>query len=273
MKTKMKLLRYICLAFLISFLALPLHSLAASDKVTSDVSITIGDAKGAAGEVVDVPVKINEAKKDIAAYGIEINYDNELLEVVGITPGYGSVADATCSSEKEGCFWSNSSNADGFLRAAWADPSGGDHPIKQATNLFTVKVKIKKTDFIGEKTLTVSSHDAEALSFTDPSGKPLTVDEEDGKLNIVESDKSPSTDVPGGDKETDTNTDSKTDSGTDTKTKTNTNTGTHTGSGLLPKTGDDSYIDTYLNIGIAVIVTLLVIMWIYKKRQKTEKTN
>jgi len=234
------------LIFFITLLGLPISSFAEAGKVEYDTTVTIGTVTGSVGQVVDVPVAISQPKGDIAAYGIEINFDPEHLKMVGMKSGYGSIAD-TCADEAEGCFWSNYDNEKGFLRAAWADPTAGDSPINKGVTLFTIQVEIKDTDFIGDKNLEVSMDNLENLSFTDPAGQTLSVGVETGKFSIVEPEKPVVSDEQGASTEKDSN------------------------GGTLPKTGDDSYIDTYLNIGIAVIAAILVGMWTYKRRQKIEK--
>lgn len=42
--------------------------------------------------------------------------------------------------------------------------------------------------------------------------------------------------------------------------------------GKLPRTGDDSYIDTFLNIGIAVLAAAFVSMWLVYKRRKGQES-
>ncbi|MFS0774850.1 cohesin domain-containing protein [Neobacillus sp. 3P2-tot-E-2] len=238
MKITSKTIRLTSLFFFILSLTLPTLTFADG----FDTTISIGNVQGTVGEVVEVPVKISQPKKEIAAYGIEINFDKDSLKVVGIQSGYGSTAD-TCSDKAEGCFWSNYDNTAGFLRAAWADPTAGDSPINKETKLFTIQVEVIHPDYVGEKKLTVRVKDPEALSFTDASNHALSVGVEDGAFTIVEPTKEAAPE--------------KVDK---TPVK-------ETNTGALPKTGDDSIIDTYLNIGIAVLAAVLLSMWIYKKRQ------
>jgi LPXTG-motif cell wall-anchored protein len=186
MKINFKYMRLASLIFFITLLALPFQSYAAEEKAAYDALISVDSAKGSVGEVMDIPVKITQPKKDIAAYGIEINFDQNHLKVVGVKSGYGSIT-TTCAEETAGCFWSNYDNEKGFLRAAWADPTAGDHPINTALTLFTVQVEIKDTDFTGDERLAVQLGDLEKLSFTDPKNQALSVGVEvdTGKLSIV----------------------------------------------------------------------------------------
>lgn len=250
MKINSKTIRLTSLFLFILFLALPTLSFADG----FDTTISIGKVQGTVGEVVEVPVKISQPKKEIAAYGIEVNFDKDHLKVVGIQSGYGSTAD-TCSDKAEGCFWSNYDNAAGFIRAAWADPTAGDSPINKETKLFTIQVEVINSDYIGEKKLTVHVKDPEALSFTDASNHALSVGVEDGTFTIVETTKeaAPATAEKA------------------TPEKTNNTPVKETNTGALPKTGDDSYIDTYLNSGIAVLAAVLLSMWIYKKRRNLDR--
>ncbi|MGX6444049.1 cohesin domain-containing protein [Neobacillus sp. K501] len=184
MKINFNNLRLASLIFFITLLALPIQSNAAEEKVEYDALISVDSAKGSVGEVLDIPVKITQPKKDIAAYGIEINFDQNHLKVVGIKSGFGSNA-TTCTEETAGCFWSKYDNEKGFLRAAWADPTAGDHPIDTALTLFTVQVQVKDTNFTGDKRLEIQVGDLEKLSFTDPSNQALSVEVDTGKLSIV----------------------------------------------------------------------------------------
>jgi hypothetical protein len=247
MKMYVKFKRLASLTLFILLLSLPLTAWADEEKGEYDATVMFGDVKGSVGEVVNVPVKVGQVKKEIATYGIQVDFDNKHVKVVGIQPEYGSTSQ-TCAEETAGCFWSNVNNEEGFLRVAWADPTAGDHPIHDSLKLFTIQVEISKTDYIGESNLSIKVKDLESLSFIDPSNHPLKVGMDSGKLSIVEK--------------------TKTDT---TKGKNNTTDKVNLDS--LPKTGDDSYIDTILNSAIAVLAASLLIMWFYKRRQKREKTN
>ncbi|MEH7159144.1 cohesin domain-containing protein [Neobacillus drentensis] len=263
MKTKWRIMGLITLALFISLLALPRPSLAAAGQ--NPAMVSIGEVNGSAGDVVDVPVKIGEITNGIAAYGVEIHFDKDYLKVVGINPSHGNTTETGCTKDNEGCFWSNFSNEDGFLRAAWADPDAGDHPITKDTDLFTIQVEVLKTDFIGEKKFTIPSNDVEALSFVDVSGKTLSVEVNPGKIQVVKAeDKGQDQgNEPDKDQVPPTPTDKADDSVKVDKKDSKP--------GLLPKTWDDSYIDTYLNIAIGALAVLLVTLWMYKKRKEAVK--
>lgn len=271
MKTKWRIMGLITLALFISLLALPLPSLAAAGQ--NNAMVSIGAVNGSAGDVVDVSVKIGEINKGIAAYGVEIHFDKDHLKVVGIKPNHGNTTDAGCTEDNEGCFWSNYSNEDGFLRAAWADPAAGDHLITKDTDLFTIQVEVLKTDFIGEKKFTIPANDVEALSFVDVSGKPLSVGVNPGKIQVVKAeDKGQDTgNEPDKDKGNEPDKDQVPATPTDKAADNGKGNQKDSKPGLLPKTWDDSYIDTYLNIAIGVLAVLLVAMWMYKKRKGAVK--
>lgn len=248
MKIHAKVLRLASLVFFITLLALPFSTYAQSG---NDIKVTIENAKGSVGQVVDVPVKISEPNKDIAVYGMEINFNPKDLKVLGIKSAYGVTSD-DCANGEDGCFWSNFNNEEGFLRTAWADPTAGDNPIEKGGVLFTIQVEILNADLIGETALTINEDNPESLSFTDPTNQPLTVTvaADTGKFTIVEAEKS-ETKLATSDKEN--------------EQKNN--------KGLLPKTGDDSYIDTLLNSAIVLIAAILFAMWFRKKRKNVEQNN
>ncbi|WP_226670445.1 cohesin domain-containing protein [Metabacillus litoralis] len=184
MKTKLKLIGQSILALLIILNMLPIQPIAASEQ--TDAVLSIGNISGEVGQVVEVPVHLNTSKKDIAAYGMELNYDKESLEVIGVKDIYGSLAD-NCSKNDTGCFWFDFSNNKGHLRTAWADTSAGDYPLDQNKKLFTIQFKIKEVKEFGEKAITIPTENKEALSFTDSSNRQLTVNVEQGKLTINKS--------------------------------------------------------------------------------------
>jgi hypothetical protein len=374
-----KKLRVVIFASFIALLTLPIQSMAAEGP-----TISFGRISGQVGEVVEVPVKMSNPN-GIVAYGVELNFDQNALEIVGVKDTYGSTNEATCADGESGCVWYSYQNADGMIRVAWADPSAGDHPINKDVMLFTVQFKIKNASLLTDKSLFIQVGDKEALSFTDVTNNPLPVIVEQGTLSnnawlkglivsegqlnfsknilkysisvkntvdaisfvptvedklsmiTINGDKvlsgSVSADLslkvgvnpflievtaedgtkiiyevtvtrdstvtaPGNDGDNQnpdeptpgdgTNPSDDTPAPEDNSNPTNpgddavpgkdgddtTEPGTgddDNNEGELPRTGDDSYIDTYLNIGISVLAAVLLSMWIVLKRRKEQE--
>lgn len=172
-----KKMRGIFLACLIALLTFPLQSMAADEP-----TITFGRISGQIGEVVEIPVKMSNPN-GIVTYGVELNYDQNALEIVGVKDTHGSTNEASCADDEKGCIWYNYKNADGMIRVAWADPSAGDHSINKNVVLFTVQFKIKNASLLNEKSIYIQAGDKEALSFTDKSNSPLSVNVQQGVLS------------------------------------------------------------------------------------------
>lgn len=168
-----KNIKALLLVLLIAMLTVPVQAFAAASK---SVTVKIGDVHGEAGQVVTVPVSVSAPATDIAAYGLELNYDNTSLEVKEIH----QVGD-----NQE--FQSNFSNKDGYLRAAWADATGGDHALKNAATLFTVDFLIKKNPAYGTISITVPTNDPAALTFTDSNISNVSATVESGSFIINKS--------------------------------------------------------------------------------------
>jgi hypothetical protein len=371
-----KKMRIVILACLIAIVTLPIPSFAADG-----TTITFGKVSGKVGEIIEVPIKMSNPN-GIVTYGVELNFDQKAIEVVGVIDTYGSTNEAVCADGGNGCVWYNYQNADGMLRVAWADPSAGDHPINKDVVLFTVQFKIKNASLLNEKSLSIQVGDKEALSFTDVTNHPVAVTVEQGVLsnnawlkglivnegeinfskdivkysifvkNSVETirftptaddrlstitingkeiisgaisanlslkvganpflievtaedgtkrvyevivtrnpvqttpgtggdDTNPSQPVPGDDHNTpgDDGTEpgdvvSPDDSTPGEEGNDTTEPGVNdedTNKGELPRTGDDSYIDTYLNIGISVLAAILFALLVVKKKRKVQE--
>ena len=168
-----KNIKALFLVLLIAMLAVPAQAFAAISKT---ITVKIGDVHGEAGQVITVPVSVSAPATDIAAYGLELNYDDASLEVKEIH----QVGD-----NQE--FQSSFSNKDGYLRAAWADATGGDNALKGASTLFTVDFLIKENPVYGNKYITVPTDDAAALSFTDSNNRNISATVENGSFTINKS--------------------------------------------------------------------------------------
>jgi|GEM_PF-3724472 len=168
-----KNIKALFLALLITMLTVPVQAFAATSK---SVTVKIGDVSGEAGQVITVPVSVSAPATDIAAYGLELNYDNTSLEVKEIHQ---------VGNNQE--FQSSFSNENGYLRAAWADVTGGDNALKDTAALFTVDFLIKENSSYGNMSINVPTDEAEALSFTDSNNRNINATVENGSFTINKS--------------------------------------------------------------------------------------
>ncbi|MBK1809815.1 cadherin-like beta sandwich domain-containing protein [Clostridium sp. YIM B02505] len=139
--------------------------------------VTIGNVQGAVGDTVEVPVSISNPGGGIASYGMQINFDPAVLEITDITSKQGDVSS----------FWSNFDNTVGYLRSAWVDTTGGDKVINTATELFSIKLKIKSNN-LGDKALTIDTSSPNNLIFTNSDGGSLGTNFTEGKVTVVKGD-------------------------------------------------------------------------------------
>ncbi|RIX52081.1 hypothetical protein D3P08_13970 [Paenibacillus nanensis] len=127
-----------------------------------DVSIRLADVQGGPGQTVKVPVAFAAPLQAISAYGIEIAYPTEIVEVVGVESGA-----TTVSAEN----WHVSAE-DGTLRVAWVDESLSA-PIEQSGHLFTIVFRMKQDAALGSRPLTVSTD--HSLQFVNAAAEELLV--------------------------------------------------------------------------------------------------
>jgi hypothetical protein len=275
MKTMWKKTRVIVFACIIALLALPVSSFAAG-------GLSIGSVKGQVGDLVNVPVKLAKPSQAVASYGLELEFDKNVLAVVGIKDTYGD-ASATCGNDQEGCFWSNYSNADGVIRVAWADTTAGDHPIDQDISLFTIQFSVKKEITAGDKLISIDTNNPEAFTFVGIANAKVNVETsiapaEQGEQGSQEDGYSEDKGSQGNGSTEDSDNGNAGEKPADSEESTspdespNTNKGKDSSEvGQLPQTGDDSYIDQILNIGIALFATSLVGMWFLNKRRRIKE--
>lgn len=109
------------LLFLITIMLI--HPFQAS-AAPAGAQVFISPVTGVVGQQADVVVSIAPSS-EVAAYGLQINYDKNVLEAVSITPKYGNPSETECVNDNNGCFQSLIHAASGSLRAAWFDVSGG----------------------------------------------------------------------------------------------------------------------------------------------------
>ncbi|TLS54158.1 hypothetical protein FE782_02090 [Paenibacillus antri] len=167
MLTKLHHAKLPSLLLALSLSASALLSPATASADAADLIVTIGDVAAKVDDMIEVPVSISQPAAGVASYGMELNYDAAALEVVDIVPSYGNASDPACYEDAEGCFFSDSENASGWLRAAWFDASGGDEPIDAAMELFVVRFHVKNPLALGDKPVTAARGTPGGFSFTD----------------------------------------------------------------------------------------------------------
>ncbi len=139
------------------------------------VAIGAGSTTGLPGASVQVPVTVTSTTYSVGSYQMEIHFDAAALEVTGITGNAGDYFD------------SNYDNANGWLRAAWADSDGGETPLVGGDKLFTIDFLIKSTAAAGDKPLTIpNSSSVQKYSVTDPSMTEMDKSFADGKVTVVQ---------------------------------------------------------------------------------------
>ncbi|TSI07367.1 S-layer homology domain-containing protein [Lysinibacillus sp. BW-2-10] len=150
---------------------------------TTNVNVSIGSVSGTKGQIVNVPVSIKSSSVNVASYGMKINFDKNALEVLDVTSIYGKSFEDSCDQDVKGCFIYNVNQEEGWLKVAWVDSSGGDHPISSPTSLFTLKMKIKSTSSLGVKPVQIDMT-GDTL-FTNALNESLIVATEDGKVSVI----------------------------------------------------------------------------------------
>ncbi|NOV01580.1 S-layer homology domain-containing protein [Paenibacillus planticolens] len=139
----------------------------------ANVQFSIPSVQGTVGQQVDIPVTVTPAYPGIAAYGLQLDYDKNVLEAVSVTPSYGNASGIACLEDQEGCFQSSINSASGWIRMGWFDITGGDFPIVAAKQLFVVHFKIKSSIPSGSTLLSVDASNPEKLNVTDASGNDM----------------------------------------------------------------------------------------------------
>ncbi|MFC3802210.1 S-layer homology domain-containing protein [Cohnella sp. GCM10012308] len=128
------------------------------DMARGTTTVGIGRVSGLQGATVDVPVTLTAASANVGSYGMKVAFDPAALEVTGIAGPGGELFD------------SGYDNEDGWLRAAWADLTGGDKALKVGDKLFTVTFKIKTDAAYGNYALKVADEaDLRQFTVTDAS--------------------------------------------------------------------------------------------------------
>jgi len=169
--------------FLASVTFNPLSSKASVGQ--ENTSILIGNVEGGRGQIIDIPVTVQQQTAGISSYGMKVGFDPNALEVVSITPSHGSADETKCPDNRDGCFVSNYNNNDGWVTAAWVDTSGGDHPIIGEKSLYSIRFKIKSTSSYGEKPLKIVNLNSSDLIFTDSSNQIIETKVTDGKITVI----------------------------------------------------------------------------------------
>lgn len=138
------------------------------------VKVGVGTAAGIAGGEVNVPISIMEASAPVAAYGMQLDYDADSLEVEKITGSSGAQFDSVFNNEE------------GYLRTFWVDSTGGDHAVSVGSILYTVTFKIKEDATPGEKALTVrNQNQLQNLTFVDSQVVEMIKTVLPGKVSVL----------------------------------------------------------------------------------------
>ncbi|MEK4231363.1 InlB B-repeat-containing protein [Solibacillus sp. FSL H8-0538] len=141
------------------------------------ITVTIGNVVAGKGQTVEIPVSINDPSTGIGAYGIQIDFDPNVLEVEEIIS----------TKPNDGDFSQNIVNEQGYLRVGWFDETGGDALLSSATQLFTIKLKVKSTSSLGNSALTIDKTDKLKLEFSDENVEAMTSDVVNGTITVVNS--------------------------------------------------------------------------------------
>jgi len=152
----------------------------------SNLKVMIGSVKGKSGQLVTVPVSIENVKEGIGSYNIQLDFHSDELEVVQITPVYGDNQD-NCDQKEQGCLYFNYDNAEGWIRTLWLD-SSGNKPLASEKQLFMVTFKIKSTS-VGAKAITIDQSKDSNLLFSDENIEKIPLTITNGEV-LVESDSS-----------------------------------------------------------------------------------
>ncbi|WP_158602432.1 S-layer homology domain-containing protein [Cohnella endophytica] len=155
----------------------------ASARSDEPLQVTIGNVSALIGQEIQIPVSIGQPVPGIGSYGIQINFDKSALEALSVSPSYGSGGE-DCAVAEEGCFRSAVNNEEGWIRAIWADATGGDRPIAAARELFKIRAKVKGSSSTGAKALSVDRSDISNLTFTDADMHKLNVQVTEGKVTV-----------------------------------------------------------------------------------------
>ncbi|MBQ4899831.1 S-layer homology domain-containing protein [Paenibacillus sp. Marseille-P2973] len=140
---------------------------------TPTVKVGIGTASGVPGETVNVPVSILESTGSTGAYGMQLDYDPDALEVENVT---GETGDH---------FMFGQDGEEGWVKVAWVDAEGGDHALEAGDPLFHVTFKIKENAQVGDTAITVGNQsDPDHLTFTDIHSGEMEKTVVDGKVTV-----------------------------------------------------------------------------------------
>lgn len=150
------------------------------------LKVMIGSVKGKTGQLVTVPISIENVAQGIGSYNLQLDFHSEELEVIKVTPSYGDSGDY-CDNNIQGCFYSNFDNSQGWIRTLWLDTSG-DNPLTSEKQLFTITFKIKSTS-VGTKPITIDQSKDSTILFSDENIQKLPSTVTNGEV-LVESDSS-----------------------------------------------------------------------------------
>ncbi|MBY0121148.1 cadherin-like beta sandwich domain-containing protein [Bacillus sp. S/N-304-OC-R1] len=141
------------------------------------IIVTIGNVKIGKGLTGEIPVSINTPPTGIGSYGIQIDYDPAVLEILKIIP----------NSPDDLGFYSNIPKEENWFKAGWVDIFDEDSLITNETELFKIKVKVKLGAELGNSFMTVDKSKKENLNFNDFDIKDIHSDVINGAVQVVNS--------------------------------------------------------------------------------------
>ncbi|WP_020617886.1 immunoglobulin-like domain-containing protein [Paenibacillus daejeonensis] len=138
---------------------------------TGSVTIEIGKASAAQGEVIAIPITLQQATVGVAAYGFELIYDEDAFELDRLSEQPGMLVEH---------------EAAGSLKLAWVDTEGGDAAISEGDELLTVYLRVKGDAAPGNQILTIK-HPAHSgnLHVQDMNNRAMAVTFVEGEAAIT----------------------------------------------------------------------------------------
>ncbi len=142
----------------------------------TELSASIGQVEGSAGDTITLPVTLKGTPSaGIADFGYRIKYDPNLVEIVSVEPG-----DAI--TDKENNFVSKVITDKNLISVLFIDSALNDtETIKDGGELTKITLKIKDTAAKGTASIDFNDDDH---SFYDVNGNELKVDFASGRLTV-----------------------------------------------------------------------------------------
>ncbi|WP_185602108.1 immunoglobulin-like domain-containing protein [Paenibacillus sp. 598K] len=147
------------------------------------VTVEIGQMSGLPGELVSVPLVLKGTTAEVAAYGIELEYDGGALYVDDVL-GHGA---SLVANEKIG-----------LMQLAWVDRTGGASPKTAGDTLLTLVFQIREDAEPGSRTITVKqAQNGGNLHFQSEANDAMSVQVINGRLDVLEEAQPLLTAIPG----------------------------------------------------------------------------